>query len=58
MNLFEKHEAILENAIKALHKRSFFAQYPEHPSPKIYGETADEDGRRKFQSIVGNKFEE
>jgi len=58
MSLFEKYQSILENAIKALHERSFFAQYPEHPSPKIYGETADEDGRKKFQSMVGSKFEE
>ncbi|MTI21384.1 phenylacetic acid degradation protein PaaN, partial [Fulvivirga sp. RKSG066] len=32
--------------------------YPEHPSPKIYGETADADGRTKFQTSLGKKFEE
>ncbi len=58
MDLFEKHKDILTQAIHALHERTFFAAYPEHPSPKIYGETADEEGRKKFQASVGKKFEE
>ena len=58
MSLFEKHQSILENAVNALHRRDFYAQYPEHPSPKIYGETADEEGRKQFQSRIGKKFEE
>jgi len=41
-----------------LHERTFFAQYPEHPSPKIYGETADEEGRKKFQAMLNSRFEE
>jgi len=58
MSLFKQHESILNNAIKALHERVFFAQYPEHPSPKIYGETADEEGRKAFQARMGNKYED
>lgn len=58
MSLFEKHQSIIENAVKAIHSRDFYAQYPEHPSPKIYGENADEEGRKKFQAQVGKKFEE
>lgn len=58
MSLFEKHQSIIGNAIKALHSRDFYAQYPEHPSPKIYGETADEEGRKQFQSRIGKKYEE
>lgn len=58
MNLFEKHKDILNKSIEALHQRGFFAAYPEHPSPKVYGETADEDGRKKFLSSMGKKFEE
>lgn len=58
MSLFEKHKDILNEAIDALHERGFFAAYPEHPSPSIYGETADEEGRKKFQSSMGKKFEE
>ncbi|HNP06313.1 MAG TPA: phenylacetic acid degradation protein PaaN [Cyclobacteriaceae bacterium] len=58
MSLFKKHEEIINNSIKALHERTFFAAYPEHPSPKIYGETADADGQTKFKASVGKKFEE
>ena len=58
MSFYETHKSIIDNAIKAIHDRAFYAQYPEHPSPKIYGETADEDGRNKFQEGVGKKFEE
>ena len=58
MALSNEYKTILENAISALHERTFFAQYPEHPSPKIYGETADEEGREKFQAMLNNRFEE
>ncbi|HMP98851.1 MAG TPA: phenylacetic acid degradation protein PaaN [Cyclobacteriaceae bacterium] len=58
MNLFEKHKPTLDKAIKALHERTFFAAYPEHPSPAVYGETADEEGRKKFQASMNKKFEE
>jgi len=58
MSLYEKHKDILHKAVDALHERTFFAAYPEHPSPKIYGETADADGRKKFQEGLGKQFEE
>lgn len=58
MSLFKKHEEKITTAIKALHERTFYAAYPEHPAPAIYGETADADGQAKFKSTVGNKFEE
>ncbi|CAN5370880.1 phenylacetic acid degradation protein PaaN [soil metagenome] len=58
MNLFEKHEASLTKAIKALHARTFYAAYPEQPSPAVYGETADKDGQSKFKEMLGKKFEE
>ncbi len=58
MSLYEKHKDILNKAVDALHERTFFAAYPEHPSPKIYGETADADGRKAFQATMGKRFEE
>ena len=57
MGLFKKHEEIIFEAIKALHERTFFSAYPEHPSA-IYGETADADGQAKFRASLGKKFEE
>lgn len=58
MPLFDKHQPLLEKAIRALHERTFFAGFPEHPSPAIYGETADADAQAKFKSLLGKKFEE
>ncbi len=58
MVLFEKHQPLLEKAIKALHERTFFAGFPEHPSPAIYGETADAEAQQKFKSALGQRFEE
>lgn len=58
MSLFEKHNPTLTKAIEALHARTFFAAFPEHPTPATYGETADADGQAKFKSTVGKKFEE
>lgn len=58
MSLFQDHKEVLNKAIKALHERVFFAQYPEHPSPKIYGDDADAEGRKRFQSQMKSDFVE
>ncbi len=58
MSLFQKHEASLKQAIQALHARTFYAAFPENPSPATYGETADADGQAKFKSRIGQKFDE
>lgn len=58
MSLFEKHSATLNKAIDALHSRKFYAAFPEHPAPAIYGETADAGGQVKFKATLGNKFSE
>ncbi|HTH57574.1 MAG TPA: phenylacetic acid degradation protein PaaN [Cyclobacteriaceae bacterium] len=58
MSLFQKHEPVLKKAVEALHSRVFYAAFPEHPAPAIYGETADADGQTKFKNQLGKKFEE
>ena len=58
MNLFDKHQALILKAIEALHERTFFAAFPENPSPANYGENADSEAREKFQSSLGKKFDE
>ncbi len=58
MGLTSVQKEILDKAIEALHSREFHAQYPEHPSPKIYGETADEDGKKAFIASRKRNFEE
>ncbi|MGK7389932.1 MAG: phenylacetic acid degradation protein PaaN [Candidatus Cyclobacteriaceae bacterium M2_1C_046] len=56
MSIFEKHKNKLDEAVKALHDRKFYAAYPEFPG--AYPETADKEGREKYSSSVGKKFEE
>lgn len=58
MTLFEKHQINIKKAIEALHARTFYAAFPEHPAPAIYGETADADGQAKFKGSLGKNFEE
>ncbi len=58
MDLYKKHEGLLKKAINALHTRSFFAAFPEHPAPSVYGETADADGQAKFKATIGTRFQE
>ncbi len=58
MSLFEKHQSTINKAIEALHARTFYAAFPEHPAPSIYGETADADGQKNFKSLLGKKFED
>ena len=58
MDLFKKHEHLLNSAIEALHTRTFFAGFPEMPAPAVYGETADSNGQERFKSRIGNKFDE
>ena len=55
--LFEKHRIKLESALKAIQTRGYWAAYNEMPSPKTYGETAAEDGKRAFEAHLGQKFD-
>lgn len=49
---------MLDQAVAALHQRTFYAAFPEHPAPAIYGETADADGQAKFKAMLGKPFGE
>jgi phenylacetic acid degradation protein paaN len=55
--LFEKHRATLDGALNAIQTRGYWAAYNEMPSPKVYGATAPEDGKRAFESHLGRQFE-
>ncbi|MEH6470285.1 MAG: aldehyde dehydrogenase family protein [Halopseudomonas sp.] len=53
---FDKHFAILEQACNAVETRGSWSPYPEVPSGKIYGETANDDGKTAFEARVGQHF--
>jgi len=54
--LFQKHQTAIGNAIDAIHRRTFYAHWPEVPSGKIYGETAQSDGEQQFKDLLNAKF--
>ncbi len=49
------YKEIIDNAIKAIHARTFYAQYPEHP--KAYGEEAPKTGQEAFNKQLGKPFQ-
>ena len=55
--LLEKHRATLDGALNAIATRGYWSPYAEMPSPKLYGETAPEDGKRAFEAHLGKRFE-
>jgi phenylacetic acid degradation protein paaN len=53
---FEKHRAVLDAAMSALATRGYWSAYPEAPSGKIYGETANADAKAAFDASLGKDF--
>ncbi len=51
------HQTTLEAAVKANAQRTFHAHWPEAPSGKIYGETANDDALARFQSQLNRPFD-
>lgn len=54
MTLFEKHKSTIERAITAVHERTYYAAFPEHP--KAYGPSAPDEGAAKYKSYEGSNF--
>ncbi|HSQ10570.1 MAG TPA: phenylacetic acid degradation protein PaaN [Burkholderiaceae bacterium] len=55
--LFEKHRALLDGALDAIRTRGYWSAFPEQPSPKVYGETASEDGKAAALGHFGKHFD-
>lgn len=53
-NIFEKHRQTLEKAVKAIHERTFYAHYPEHPG--AYGEEAPAKGKKAYEDSLNKPF--
>ncbi len=56
MSLYNKHRQLLDDAIKAIHERTFYTPYPEHP--KAYAEDADANGKEAFGRLLNLNFEQ
>lgn len=56
MELFKKHEATLEAAVKAVNERKYYTPYPE--IPKAYGEEGDQKAKAYISATMNNDFAE
>ncbi len=55
--LLDQHRATLDGALNAIATRGYWSPYPEMPSPKLYGDTAMDEGKRAVAALTGTKFE-
>ncbi|MFM2035137.1 MAG: hypothetical protein RL459_402 [Pseudomonadota bacterium] len=55
--LLAKHQATLDGALNAIATRGYWSAYSEMPSPRVYGETAADDGKRAYEAHLGQNFE-
>jgi phenylacetic acid degradation protein paaN len=53
---FSQHQDLLEQAVRAIHTRGYWSPFPEMPSGKVYGESANDDGRKAFQARLNKVF--
>ncbi len=56
MSLFEKHADLLNEAVSALHTRTYYTPYPEHP--RAYPEEANDAGKDWFAKSMNQEFKE
>lgn len=54
--LFDQHRPMLDRAVEAIRSRGFWTPFPEQPSPKVYGETAQADGKAAYEALLGHEF--
>lgn len=55
-DFFDAHEPMLKQALEAIATRAYWSPFPESPSPRNYGETANDDGLAAFESYKGVRF--
>lgn len=53
---FERHQPLLEQSLAAAALRGYWSPFAESPSPRNYGETANDEGRAAFEALQGKPF--
>ncbi|MGH8807538.1 MAG: aldehyde dehydrogenase family protein, partial [Noviherbaspirillum sp.] len=53
---FERHQDLLRQAAEAIGKRGYWSAYAEMPSPKVYGETAHDEGKAAYEARLEKPF--
>lgn len=54
--LFERHRALLDQALTAIAQRGYWSPFPESASPRNYGETANDEGKAAFEARRNQSF--
>lgn len=55
-DFFSTHQDVLEQAVAAIEIRDYWSPFSESPSPRAYGETANDDGRAAFDAYKNHDF--
>ena len=55
-SFFSNHQQLLNDAVKAIEQRTYWSAFPEVPSGKIYGETANQAGKAAFDSWLHHPY--
>ena len=53
----DAHRETLDRALAAIADRGYWSNYPESPSPRVYGEAAAADGLAAYEAHLGRRFE-
>ena len=56
VEFFTRHETILNQALTAANARGYWSPFSEMPSPRVYGETANDDAKSSFDAQRGKAF--
>jgi phenylacetic acid degradation protein paaN len=53
----DAHRETLDRALAAIADRGYWSNYPESPSPRVYGEAAAAEGLAAYEAHLGRRFE-
>ena len=56
VEFFTRHETILNQALAAANARGYWSPFSEMPSPRVYGETANDEAKSSFDAQRGKAF--
>lgn len=55
-DFFTKHRETLMQSVEAITSRNYWTPHSESPSPRVYGEDANEQGKAAFEAYKGTDF--
>lgn len=55
-DFYKAHQDTLEQAVAATVARTYWSPFSENPSPRVYGENSNDDGRAAFDAYRNHEF--